>query len=83
MKPGDKFRHFKSGEVYRIVCLYTWEPTKEAAVLYEHEETGARWGRPVSVFMEEVQHGQPPALVRRFAPVPENSYGVREVHGAT
>lgn len=69
MKPGDLFRHFKSGHIYRIDSLFTWEPTLEKAVLYINEETGEKWARPLSVFLEEVPSPDDATiLVRRFTP---------------
>ncbi len=69
MKQGDRFRHFKSGGIYRIVTLFTWEPTKEAAVLYESEDTGERWGRTLTIFTETVRKPDDDTMVRRFAPL--------------
>lgn len=54
IKVGDRFQHFKTGGYYTIVSLFTWESTKEPAVLYESEKTGERWGRTVKNFLEEV-----------------------------
>ncbi len=65
---GDRYRHFKTGGIYKIITLFTWEPTKEPAVVYESESTGERWGRTVSVFLEDVaKPGAEGVKVPRFA----------------
>lgn len=69
-KVGDRVRHFKSTGVYRIVSMFTWEATKEDAVLYENEATGERWGRTLKVFLEDVASPQDPTkTVKRFEPI--------------
>lgn len=73
-KAGDRYRHFKSGGIYRIVTLFTWEPTKEPAVLYQSEDTDEQWGRPLSVFMAEVTDPNDPSKqVRRFQPLADEA----------
>lgn len=56
LKPGDRFRHYKTGNMYRVLSLFTWEPTLEPAVLYESEKSHEVWGRLVRVFMEMVSN---------------------------
>lgn len=69
---GDRYRHFKHGDIYRIVTLFTWETTKEPAVVYESERTGEQWGRTVAVFLEEVaKPDEPGVMVQRFTLEPE------------
>lgn len=70
---GDRFRHFKTGNFYRIVGLFTWEPTLEPAVLYESEASHEQWGRPLTVFLEMVASPtQPDAKEPRFKLVEES-----------
>ncbi len=69
LKTGDRVRHFKTGGIYKVISMFTWEPTKEPAVLYESDDTGERWGRTLSVFLEEVADPKDPTRkVRRFEP---------------
>jgi hypothetical protein len=77
LKPGDRFKHYKQGTYYNIVSLFTWEPTHEEAVLYENETTGERWGRPVSVFLEEVT-GVPRFTKVSDGPTPSPMYYMDE-----
>lgn len=66
-KPGDRFKHFKQGGIYKIITIFIWEPTKEPAVLYQCEDTGEQWGRPLSVFMSKVPDPIDPSVqVWRF-----------------
>lgn len=68
IKIGNRFKHFKTGGYYTVTALFTWEPTKEPAVLYKGEN-GEQWGRPLAVFLEEVADpNDPEQKVRRFAP---------------
>lgn len=65
---GDRYRHFTTGGIYKIITLFTWEPTKEPAVVYESESTGERWGHTISVFLEGVaKPGEDGVKVPRFA----------------
>ncbi len=67
LTPGDRFKHYKSGGIYKILGLFTWEPTLEPAVLYESESSHEVWGRTVKVFLESVAHPtQPERMVTRF-----------------
>lgn len=82
IKPGDRFRHFKTGVYYKIISIFTWEPTKEQSVEYESEKTGERWGRTLKAFLEEVSHND--QIVPRFKKVKDSSedslllYGLEE-----
>ena len=70
IKPGDRFKHFKTGGYYKIISLFMWEQTKQQSIEYENEITGERWGRPMSVFLEEVSVDN--KLIPRFEKI-ENS----------
>jgi hypothetical protein len=69
VRPGDRFEHFKTGDKYKIISLFTWEPTKEEAVLYESEKTAERWGRTLKVFCEEIAHPKSGQQAPRFKKV--------------
>lgn len=74
VKVGDRFRHFKTGHLYKIVSLFTWEATNENSVEYENEQTGERWGRTLKNFLEEVSHNN--QTVKRFAEIESADLGI-------
>ncbi len=64
--PG-RYRHFK-GAVYRVLTLALHTETQEQLVIYQSEQDGAVYARPVAMFMEWIEHqGQ---VVSRFTPLP-------------
>lgn len=72
--PGSRYRHYKTGGVYRVLMTGTWEPSAEECVVYQSEADGRVWVRPAEVFqgcVEDPAHGDElrPVFVRRFAPL--------------
>lgn len=64
-QPG-RYRHFKGGH-YRVLTLALHTETQEQLVIYQSEQDGAVYARPVAMFMEWIEHqGQ---VVSRFTPV--------------
>ncbi|WP_434667224.1 DUF1653 domain-containing protein [Aeromonas sp. NJAU223] len=63
--PG-RYRHFKGG-LYRVLTLARHTETGESLVIYQSEQDGEVYARPVPMFMEWIEHqGQ---VVSRFTPL--------------
>lgn len=62
------YRHFRNGQIYRLLFMATIEATGEEAVVYQ-AMYGERkiWIRPKENFFEEVMHEG--KMVPRFTPV--------------
>lgn len=65
---AGRYRHFKGG-YYQVLTLALHTETGELLVVYQSEQDGAVYARPVVMFMEWIEHqGQ---VVSRFSPVAE------------
>ncbi|MGN5152429.1 DUF1653 domain-containing protein [Aeromonas enteropelogenes] len=65
--PG-RYRHFKGG-LYQVLTLALHTETGEQLVIYRSEQDGEVYARPVTMFMEWIEHqGE---VVSRFTPVRE------------
>ncbi|KXU80596.1 DUF1653 domain-containing protein [Aeromonas enteropelogenes] len=65
--PG-RYRHFKGG-LYQVLTLALHTETGEQLVIYRSEQDGEVYARPVTMFMEWIEHqGE---VVSRFTPVGE------------
>lgn len=61
-----RYRHFKGG-YYQVLTLALHTETGEQLVIYQSEQDGAVYARPVAMFMEWIEHqGE---VVSRFTPV--------------
>ncbi|MEG0006861.1 MAG: DUF1653 domain-containing protein [Aeromonas sp.] len=63
--PG-RYRHFKGGH-YRVLTLALHTETQERLVIYQSEQDGVVYARPVAMFMEWIEHQG--VVVSRFTPV--------------
>jgi hypothetical protein len=63
--PG-RYRHFKGGH-YRVLTLALHTETQEQLVIYQSEQDGAVYARPVAMFMEWIEHQG--TVVSRFTPL--------------
>ena len=62
------YRHFRNGQLYRLLTFATIEATGEKAVVYQAMYGDKRvWIRPKANFFEEVMHEG--KMVPRFQPV--------------
>lgn len=62
--PG-RYRHFKGG-YYQVLTLALHTETQDQLVIYQSEQDGQVYARPVAMFMEWIEHqGQ---VVSRFTP---------------
>lgn len=64
VRPGQRWKHYKSGGIYLIVATGVLEATLEPAVIYKGKDDVV-WVRPLSVFLGRAKQGD--TLVPRFA----------------
>lgn len=65
-KPQEMYRHFK-GNIYQIRCLATHSETRELMVVYQAMyDTFQIYVRPLSMFMEEVDHVKYPDVRQKY-----------------
>lgn len=63
VKKGQKYIHFKGGEVI-ILEIALHSETKEKMVVYTHE--GQTWVRPYEMFISEVDHEKYPDVKQKY-----------------
>ncbi len=65
-KPQEMYRHFK-GNIYQIRCLATHSETRELMVVYQAMyDTFQIYVRPLTMFMEEVDHVKYPDVKQKY-----------------
>ncbi len=65
-KPQEMYRHFK-GNIYQIRCLATHSETRELMVVYQAMyDTFQIYVRPLTMFMEEVDHVKYPDVRQKY-----------------
>ena len=66
IKPHDKFRHFK-GNIIEVICIAKNSETLEDMVVYRKlYEDGTCWVRPLTDFLEEVDHKKYPKVKQKY-----------------
>lgn len=71
--PGERWKHFKHGDVYEIVGTALHSETGEPLVVYRRYQPGTihpMWARPASMWFDEVKPG-----ARRFVRAEPDSPG--------
>lgn len=69
-KPGEIYKHFKTGNMVTVMGISRHTETEEVTVTYMHD--GQLWNRPLDMFMSEVDHKKYPDVNAkwRFAKLP-------------
>lgn len=49
-----RFKHYRRGTVYEVICEAVWEPTETAVFVYRDTDSGKVWVRPQADFFELV-----------------------------
>jgi hypothetical protein len=71
MKPGDLYRHAKTGHIYQIIDVARHTETGEILVIYRRREKAGTWARPAEKFNGQVVvRGR---TTRRFLPFKLNA----------
>lgn len=55
---GGMYSHYKTGNMYRVLCIAKHSETLEDLVVYEAlyiSDTSQHWVRPLSMFLEAVE----------------------------
>lgn len=52
LQQGARWRHVKRGSTYRIVALGLLESTRRYCVVYQEEDGGQIWIRPLAEFLD-------------------------------
>jgi hypothetical protein len=52
---GGIYRHYKTGDLYRVEMIARHTETEERLVIYKGNAFG-RWARPLEMFTEIVEH---------------------------
>jgi hypothetical protein len=50
-QPGELYTHRKGG-IYVIICIATEEATQRPVVVYQSQQNGRHWTRPLEEFMD-------------------------------
>ncbi len=67
--PGEAYRHYK-GDHYQVVGLAPHTETEEKMVVYHRVGLDRLWARPLSMWLETVEHeGQ---TLSRFTLIPDS-----------
>lgn len=61
---GEKYKHFKLGNIVTIIGISRNTETEEISVVYEYE--GNIWNRPIDMFMSEVDKKKYPDAKQRY-----------------
>lgn len=72
---GSTWRHYKGG-MYAVIVVAEHTETKEPMVVYQHEESGKVYTRPLAMWYGDVGEGR-----TRFTAVPEQWGGEGPMEG--
>jgi hypothetical protein len=72
IRVGRRYRHYRTGGVYRVIALALGEADHEPTVVYRHVESRLTWTRTLEDFVRPMSEG-----VRRFEPYEPHKSGRR------
>ena len=62
---GRRYKHFK-GTTHKVLALAKHSETLEELVIYNHEDTGVIWARPIELFESKVDHKKYPDIKQEY-----------------
>ena len=62
---GKRYRHFK-GTTHKVLATCKHSETLEELIIYNHEDTGEIWARPIDLFTSEVDHEKYPDVKQKY-----------------
>lgn len=65
VKPNQIYKHFK-GIIIKVICIAKDSETLEDMVVYNHIDENEYWVRPLSMFLEEVDHKKYPDVKQKY-----------------
>lgn len=65
VKQNQIYRHFK-GMIVKVILIARDSETLEDMVVYNHIDTDEYWVRPLSMFLEEVDHKKYPDVKQKY-----------------
>ena len=72
MSSNKLYKHYKNGNLYRIICIAKYTENLDAMIVYQNVSNGETWVRSVWEFNEIVHDGNGKS-VRRFTEVGEEN----------
>ncbi|HBQ27781.1 MAG TPA: hypothetical protein DD791_15405 [Syntrophomonas sp.] len=73
IKPGERYRHFKEGDVYEIITTALYTENYCPMVIYRDIKTGIDYARPYEMFCGKIDLKRENKVVNRFELVKEEN----------
>ena len=62
---GKRYKHFK-GTTHKVLAIAKHSETLEKLVIYNHEDTGEVWARPIELFTSLVDKDKYPDILQEY-----------------
>ncbi len=62
---GKRYKHFK-GTTHKVLAIAKHSETLEELVIYNHEDTGEVWARPIELFTSLVDKDKYPDILQEY-----------------